>query len=408
MATLPLPPHVYGGVLVASSDEGLREQIVSTLNTTKWPVLSADGGADALGKLETSECDVLLLDRQLSDLDCDELVQIIESQFPGIEILQLDGKTRSLVGSPKRWTPGVSDVFRVLQRLTGVSDDRRPPEVAELIDPGAPEIRTEPLPGMVGKSESMTLVYRMVRLVAPRTTSVLITGPTGSGKELIARAVHQLSPRSNQPFVVINCAAIPEALLEAELFGYTRGAFTGAVQPRPGRIQSAQAGTLFLDEIGDLPLGLQAKLLRFLERGEIQRLGSNDVFRVDVRVVAATNANLLDRVEKGEFREDLYYRLSVFPIELPALAERKSDIRPLAEHLLATLAPEQPAKLSNDVIDTLEKHSWPGNVRELTHVLERALILSEGAPMINVEHIHFSPVATRLERQSPRKGPVCA
>ena len=196
MATLPLPPHVYGGVLVASSDEGLREQIVSTLNTTKWPVLSADGGADALGKLETSECDVLLLDRQLSDLDCDELVQIIESQFPGIEILQLDGKTRSLVGSPKRWTPGVSDVFRVLQRLTGVSDDRRPPEVAELIDPGAPEIRTEPLPGMVGKSESMTLVYRMVRLVAPRTTSVLITGPTGSGKELIARAVHQLSPRS--------------------------------------------------------------------------------------------------------------------------------------------------------------------------------------------------------------------
>jgi len=149
-------------------------------------------------------------------------------------------------------------------------------------------------------------------------------------------------------------------------------------------------------------------LLRFLERGEIQRLGSNDVFRVDVRVVAATNANLLDRVEKGEFREDLYYRLSVFPIELPALAERKSDIRPLAEHLLATLAPEQPAKLSNDVIDTLEKHSWPGNVRELTHVLERALILSEGAPMINVEHIHFSPVATRLERQSPRKGPVCA
>jgi transcriptional regulator with GAF, ATPase, and Fis domain len=254
----------------------------------------------------------------------------------------------------------------------------------------------------------MQSIYRMVRLVARRRTTVLVTGPTGSGKELVARAVHELSPRNKAPFVVINCAAIPEALLEAELFGYTRGAFTGAVQSRAGRIQSAQGGTLFLDEIGDLPLSLQAKLLRFLERGEIQRLGSNELFRVDVRIVAATNVELIERAQKREFREDLYYRLSVFPVELPLLAARKSDIPRLAEHFLARLAPEFPVQLAIGAARKLEAHCWPGNVRELMHVLERALILSDGAPMINAEHIFFSAVPLTAEMQPPRKPPLCA
>jgi len=217
-----------------------------------------------------------------------------------------------------------------------------------------------------------------------------------------------LSERADQPFVVINCAAIPEALLEAELFGYTRGAFTGAVQSRAGRIQTAQSGTLFLDEIGELPLGLQAKLLRFLERGEIQRLGSSDVLCVDVRLVAATNANLQDRVEKGEFREDLYYRLSVFPIELPALRERKGDIPFLTRHFVSELAGGRSVEVSGAAEQLLLGHDWPGNVRELMHVLERALILSEEAPMIEAEHIQFSRVAHCTEPQAPRKGPVCA
>jgi len=409
MATLPLPSNVYGGVLVASSDASLREQIVSTLNTNRWPVLAAHGGADALGKLERSECDVLLLDQQLPDLDPDELIRIIEAQYPGVEILQIDAKTRNLVGTPRRWTPSVSDVFRVLERLTGLASDM-PLKSAEPPRELAPELCTsvEPLPGMVGTAQSMQSTYRMVRLVAKRTTTVLITGPTGSGKELIARAVHDLSSRSERPFIVINCAAIPEALLEAELFGYTRGAFTGAVQSRSGRIQAAQGGTLFLDEIGELPLGLQPKLLRFLERGEVQRLGSSEVFRSDVRVVAATNADLLERVNHREFREDLYFRLSVFPVELPGLAERKEDIARLAEHFLGKLSPERQVQLATGALQMLETHAWPGNVRELMHVLERALILSNGLPMIGAEHIHFAAVSMRAERHSPRKGPVCA
>src|ERR1700743_2595794 len=174
---------------------------------------------------------------------------------------------------------------------------------------------------MIGSSRAMEQVYRLVQMVAARDTTVLVTGETGTGKELVAGAVHALSKRAKHPFVVVNCAAIPESLLEAELFGHARGAFTGAVQSRLGRIHVAQGGTLFLDEVGELPLSMQAKLLRFLQSGEVQRLGSSDVFQVDVRVIAATNATLLERVAAGTFRQDLYYRLAVFPIHLPPLRE---------------------------------------------------------------------------------------
>ena len=405
MATLPLPPisspAPLGGVLVASADGALRDHIASSFNNRRWPVVMANGGADALGKLESSECDVLLLDGYLPDLDCEELMRIVEQQYPGVEVLRIDPKTRSLVGSPKRWASGLSDVFRAAQSDDEVKD-------AAVASPAMAKGSVEALPGMVGADDRMKKIYRAVRLVARRTATVLITGPTGSGKELVARAVHDLSVRAEKPFVVINCAAIPEALLEAELFGYARGAFTGAVQPRAGRIQSAQGGTLFLDEIGELPIGLQAKLLRFLERGEIQRLGSTEVFQVDVRVVAATNAELADRVERHEFREDLYYRLSVFPIELPALREHKGDIPFLIRHFIQQLAPGRAVQISGEAEKLLMAHDWPGNVRELRHVLERALILSEDAPMVEAEHIQFSAVAHRAEPQAPRKGPVCA
>ena len=238
---------------------------------------------------------------------------------------------------------------------------------------------------MVGQSASMHRVQRLVRLVARHDTPVLLTGPTGTGKELVANAVHELSARSNKRMVTINCAAIPEALLEAELFGYIRGAFTGAVQSHMGRIHTAHGGTLFLDEVGEMPLGMQAKLLRFIDRGEIQRLGSSDTVRVDVRVIAATNVDLAQLSRQRLFREDLYYRLAVFPIELPPLAQRRGDVRLLAEHFVQKLTSGQ-GHISQEAVALLELHSWPGNVRELQHVMERALILAEDGP-IQPEHL---------------------
>ncbi len=223
-------------------------------------------------------------------------------------------------------------------------------------------------------------------MVARRDTTVLLSGQSGTGKDLVAQAIHNLSSRSSNPFVVINCAAIPEPLLEAELFGYTKGAFTGAVQARIGRVHAAQGGTLFLDEIGELPLGLQSKLLRFLEQGEVQRLGSSDSFRVDVRVVAASNANLRQLVEQQKFREDLYYRLAVFPIELPLLKDRMEDLPLLAASFLARFSFPRLA-LSPEASLVLLQHSWPGNVRELRNVMERATILAQDESQILAKHI---------------------
>jgi transcriptional regulator with PAS, ATPase and Fis domain len=236
----------------------------------------------------------------------------------------------------------------------------------------------------------MLEVSRRIRLVAPLDTAVLIEGPTGSGKEVVARAVHRMSSRRQKPFVAINCAAIPEALLEAELFGHTRGAFTGAVQGRTGRIEAANGGTLFLDEIGDMPLGLQAKLLRFVESGELQRIGNNETVKVDVRILSATHQHLGRSSRSGEFRADLYYRLAVFLIRTPALSERIEDLPPLVEHFLQRMGGTRPVKnLEESAMTLLRMHPWPGNVRELQHVLERASILSGAESVLSAADIEF-------------------
>jgi transcriptional regulator with GAF, ATPase, and Fis domain len=243
---------------------------------------------------------------------------------------------------------------------------------------------------IVGSSKTLQAVLSRVAKVAPTDSTVLITGETGTGKELIARAVHLLSPRSNKPFVVLNCAAIPETLLEAELFGHTRGAFTGAVQSRTGRIEAAHGGTLFLDEIGEMPLALQAKMLRFLESGELQRVGDNELVHVVVRVVAATHEPLQQRAAEHAFRLDLYHRLAVFPVSAPALREHMEDVLLLAAHLLSKLGEEMPVKrLSPGAAQKLMEHHWPGNVRELAHVLERATILAEDRREIARNEIRF-------------------
>jgi DNA-binding NtrC family response regulator len=368
-----------GTALIASPNSELRRQVLDRLDGRCRRVEQVQGGADALAMLEKGDWQMLFLDRCLPDLNAEELICVIGQRFPSIEIVLLDSSSAASSDQEKK-TDTLPNPGMMCQH---VRDFRKVNVSAAMA----------PLPGMIGTSDSMQRVYRLVRLVAGRSTTVLIAGPTGTGKELVARALHALSPRSAKPLVVVNCAAIPDALLESELFGYTRGAFTGAVQSQLGRIAAAHGGTLFLDEVSELPLGMQAKLLRFLEQKEIQRLGTCEVTRVDVRVVAASNVDLAARAARGEFRQDLYYRLAAFPVELPALAERLGDIVPLAEHFLACMAAamEMPCpRLSRETIRLLEAHPWKGNVRELQHVMERASILAEDGDTIEAGHLYFS------------------
>jgi DNA-binding NtrC family response regulator len=251
-------------------------------------------------------------------------------------------------------------------------------------------VTVERLPELIGNAPCMLEVSRRIRLVALRTTPVLIEGPTGTGKELVAEALHRLSARNRKPFVAINCAAIPEALLEAELFGHTRGAFTGAVQGRVGRIEAADGGTLFLDEIGEMPLSLQSKLLRFVECGELQRVGDNETVKVDVRIIAATHQALAQQTVSGGFRSDLYYRLAVFLIRTPSLIEHIQDLPLLVDHFVELMGRESPVKrVDSCAMAKLASHDWPGNVRELEHVLERGAILAGEQAVLTANEIDF-------------------
>jgi DNA-binding NtrC family response regulator len=253
---------------------------------------------------------------------------------------------------------------------------------------------------LVGESAAMQRVADTIRLVGPRRCTVLISGESGTGKELVARAIHMASPRANQNLVAINCTALPEHLLEAEMFGHTKGAFTGAVTNRVGRFEQAHKGTLFLDEIADMPLEMQAKLLRVLQDREFQRLGSSEVIKVDVRVIAASNVNLLDRVRQGRFREDLYYRLNVVPMQLPALRERDGDIALLVYHLIKKICLREGIpvrRLSPETLESLKACSWPGNVRQLENAVEMAIALSGDRDILYPRDLGLAePVPTKV------------
>ena len=410
-------------VVLASADATLRQRLRESLTGLRWRVHEASGGAEALTLLERQPSDALLMDGWLPDLEAVELASHIAMMYPAVDVLSVDGgaltSTRSahrhellhalrevqqgktdtaawnaaptLVprtgsgpwGPPQHTLPADVLIDAPVPRLTAVTQTATIPVAAASSPP-----RMLPIPDLIGESAGMRELTHLIRLVAPRNSTVLIEGETGTGKEVVASAIHRLSNRSSKPLTVLNCAAIPEALLEAELFGHTRGAFTGAVQSRTGRIEAAHGGTLFLDEIGELPLAVQAKLLRFLECGELQRVGDNEMTRVDVRVIAATHRDLEQRVVDGTFRLDLYHRLAVFPLEVPSLRERLDDLPALASHLLVRLCADATRRsLSPCALHALEQHPWPGNVRELAHVLERAVILAADASEITAEHI---------------------
>jgi DNA-binding NtrC family response regulator len=410
--------------VLASADASFRERVRNALSDLRWQVREAAGGAETLAFLDASPAEAVVLDSWLPDLEIQEFVTEFRRVHPDVDLIMADASVPA--GSAAR-APRRNEVLHALRRAQAndgaiwnaapetamdgtLRGHQMKPEQAVRELPGFDSSPASPpvasagtdcasgtsariasrLPEFVGAHPAMLEVSRRIRLVAPRTTPVLIEGPTGSGKELVAGALHRLSPRAARKLIALNCAAIPEGLLEAELFGHTRGAFTGAVEGRMGRIEAAHGGTLFLDEVGEMPMALQAKLLRFLESGELQRVGNNESVRVDVRIVAATHRPLSSLVAQGGFRADLYYRLAVFLIRTPPLHGRSKDIETLSQHFLERFARDSPARqLTPQALERLIHHSWPGNVRELEHVLERAWILAEDRPQIDLQEIEF-------------------
>jgi DNA-binding NtrC family response regulator len=374
------------GVLLVSPNSRLRVQLREKLRQPRWNLTEAAGGAEALECLHEIVSEILLLDPLLPDLEPSEFSTMVREQFPSVQILTVNSHTGQLVLGASSPTALSAQLTEVLYCAGIAPSNATSPVHLRRASAGMDgQIGMRGIRGMVGDTAPMQRVYELTNMVARRDTTVLVTGESGTGKDLVAQAIHLISPRQKQPLVVINCAAIPEPLLEAELFGYVKGSFTGAVQSRIGRIHAAHGGTLFLDEIGDMPLSLQSKILRFLEQGEVQRIGGNDNLKVDVRVVAATNADLFDLVRQHLFREDLYYRLAIFPIKLPPLRERIGDIEKLAESFLAKFCPG--ATLSPEAVGALRRHDWPGNVRELRNVVERASIFVGGEREILPQHI---------------------
>jgi two-component system, NtrC family, nitrogen regulation response regulator GlnG len=374
MTTFPVPPNYGDHVLVATPSSVVRQRVLESLDPRAYRVEHASGGAEALLHLEKGPWHKLFLDRRLPDLDAEELGETVRQHYPGLEVVWVDDENDTVVESELPADSSDNEKIDGGERLYYETQTQ-----CSTLDDANAEVA---LPGMIGRSALMQAVYRQVQLVAPRDTTVLITGPTGSGKELVARALHDLSPRAARNFAVVNCAAIPETLLEAELFGYSRGAFTGALQAYAGRIQAAHLGTLFLDEIGDMSMPLQTRLLRVLAEGEFYRVGGQTPVRVDVRVIAATHQNLQDRVQSGLFREDLYHRLNVIRIELPPLRARAEDIPALLSHYMLVAARElgvEPKMLAAEAQARLCAHGWPGNVRELVNLCRRLSVLAPGS-----------------------------
>ncbi|SDH52366.1 two-component system, response regulator FlrC [Vibrio xiamenensis] len=356
-------------VLIVEDDEGLREALVDTLALAGYEWLEADSAEDALVKLKSENVDIVVSDVQMAGMGGLALQRNIKQHWPNLPVLLMTAYAN------------IEDAVTAMKEgaIDYMAKPFAPEVLLNMVSRYAP-VRSDDNGDAVVADEKSLKLLALADKVAKTDANVMVLGPSGSGKEVMSRYIHNASSRKDGPFVAINCAAIPDNMLEATLFGYEKGAFTGAVQACPGKFEQAQGGTILLDEISEMDLNLQAKLLRVLQEREVERLGGRKAIKLDVRVLATSNRDLKQYVQEGHFREDLYYRLNVFPISWPALKDRQGDIEPLAKHLVERhcqkLGMPVPT-ISNGAINKLQSYPWPGNVRELDNVIQRALILSE-------------------------------
>ena len=404
---------VDGGmrVLLVEDEQTIAVTLADDLETAGHEVAHIADGAEAVAALKRRSFDVVITDVRLPGADGLEVLKAAKRARPDTEVLMMTAyatvehavEAMRLGADDYIQKPFVNDhVVDRLQRIGKfralVDENQRLKERLHTADGG--------LPGVIGQSAAMRAVVKTVRTVAATDASVLIEGESGTGKERVARAVHSLSPRKDRAFVALSCGALPDTLLETELFGHEKGAFTDAGRQRRGRFEVADGGTIFLDDIDDMPLSVQVKLLRVLQEREFERVGGEDLVQVDLRVVAATKVPLMDHVRAGKFREDLYYRLNVVPIQLPGLRDREGDVPLLVHHFVEKLSGGRRFTVKTDVLEAMSAYPWPGNVRELENRCAQAIALSGGATILKKEHLLPVDKSRRAALEPPEQLPT--
>jgi DNA-binding NtrC family response regulator len=394
-------PHL----LLVDDEESLRSVVAERLTDEGYQVTQASDGEAAVKALDGFAFDVIVSDLRLPGVDGRQVIEAALTQYPGIVAIVVTGYgtvkdavdmiklgAADFIAKPFQFDELMHVLNKALEQRRLASENAY---LHQQLD------QRFGLGSMAGKSAPMRALFQLIETVAPTTTTILITGETGTGKEMVARAIHQTSPRHRGRFVAINVSAIPETLLDAELFGHARGAFTGAVAMRQGRLEQADGGTLFLDEVGTMPMALQMKMLRVLQEREFERIGENKTIKVDVRIVAATNADLVKMVKEGTFREDLYYRLNVIPVHLAPLRERVEDIPLLVGRFIEKFRPEQPVTIAQEAMRRLMAFNWPGNVRQLENAVERALAMIGSRTQVEVGDLPADLQATAGDKARP-------
>ncbi len=372
-------------ILVVDDDDNLRDTLVQALDTGSLTVVSADSGKDALRRLQEQEFAVVVTDVVMPAPDGFEVLRDVRARYPHARVIMLTGQgSRDLALQAMQlgasyYIEKPVDLHELRTKVAKCIEDHN--KDVEFDALRSQVDRSYGFEGIVGQDQKIVRMVDVLRQIAPTNASVLILGESGTGKELVARAVHRYSPRRAQPFVALNCGGLSEGTIESELFGHVRGAFTGALSDREGKFEFADKGTLFLDEVGEMPMATQIKLLRVLEDREVTRLGANKPRRVDVRLIAATNADLVGKAKEGTFREDLYYRLKVVTVELPPLRERRGDVKILVRHFLTEFCERHDKDIDDidrDALVALSQYDWPGNVRELRNAVESMVVRARG------------------------------